>query len=827
MYRFLSGLFFLLLFPCILLAQRPGGPPAGKGLTGAISGAILDSLTRQPVEYVSVGVFDVGAGKLVSGGLTDARGVFRIADLPAGEYQIQVTFIGYAAKTVTGIKLTPQRPDHQAGDIVLMPQDQLLREIQVVGEAALIEAKPDKIVYNAEIDVTTKGGDAADVLRKVPLLAVDLDGNVSMRGSENIRVLINGRPSSIFNSNLADALKMMPADQIKSVEVITSPSAKYDAEGTAGIINIITRKKNIEGLAGSADLTGGTRSNRGNLNLSYGRGRLGINVSGGGHYSWPQEGITTFRREDYLLDTLNLLLQDGTNTSSRLGFRSNAGVEYTINASNTINGSVSVRGYRTTNDNQVQAQYSLGDLLAESYQRSVDGKSNRTGVEWELDYKHTFPQKEREWSFAFELNNDQDRANASYDQTYELPVNPVPSLEQNINLGDNIEFTAQTDYVQPIREGIQLETGFKATLRDIRSDFNFSRYDPDQVTWVEDPERTDVFHYQQHVYAGYLSSRVKLGARTNLIAGVRLETTDLDGSFETFDNPFANQYSNLLPSITLSRRLGEFNQVKISYNQRIQRPSQRHINPYVEYNDNRDITYGNPQLEPELVHQVEIGTNVFIKGNMISVTIFGRRTQDLIESLLRINEVGVSETSYENFGIRSAAGMNVFGTLNLGKLSLRGGFDFNAWEVSGTFEQEDLTNSGFDYNGRINATWSIRETLKLEAFTFFRSPSYTVQGKNPNWSMMSFGIKKEMFKKRLSLGINISQPFQENQQYIREITGTDFYQYSKTVRPVRSFGINVGYRFGKLDFNERSGKKKVNNNDLKEVEPASEGQFQG
>lgn len=821
------SLFTLFFLPILVFAQRPAGNTGGpKGLTGAITGTLLDSLTQTPVEYAAVGVIDAQTQKTVNGGLTDERGNFRITGLYAGQYSLQISFIGYASKSITGIKLTPQRPDHDAGEIQFVPESQLLEEVKVVGEAALIEAKPDKIVYNAERDVTSRGGDAADVLRKVPLLTVDFDGNVSMRGSDNVRILINGRPSSIFNSNLADALKMMPADQIKSVEVITSPSAKYDAEGTAGIINIITRKKNIEGLAGSVDLTGGTRHNRGNMNLNYGRGRLGINVSGGGHYSWPQEGTTAFRREEQSPDGFGLLLQDGTSTSDRLGFRTNAGLEYNINASNTINSSISVRGHHTKNENDVNSTYSLAENLVDAYNRAVDGKTTRTGWEWELDYKHDFPQEDREWSMALEVDHDIDDANSLYNQSYSFPVSLTPSLENNLNLGDNLELTAQADYTHPVGKHVKIETGLKATLRNIKSDFDYLLFDPDINQWTADPGRTDIFHYDQNVYAGYLNSTIKLGTKTNLIAGLRLETTDLQGDFDAFDNPFSNQYTNLLPNITLSKKTGQYNQVKISYNQRIQRPNQRHINPYVEYNDDRDISFGNPYLTPELVHQLELGTNIFLKGNMISVSLFGRRTEDLIESLLRINPEGISESTYENFGTRSAIGLNVFGTLNMGKVSLRGGFDVNAWEVSGSFEQEELTNSGYDYNGRMNATWSMSETLKMELFTFFRSPTFTVQGKNPNFSMFSFGIKKEMFNKRLTMGLNISQPFSENQEFVRELSGSDFYQYSRTIRPVRSFGLNLGYRFGKLDFNERSGKKKVNNNDLKEEE-GNDKEFQG
>ena len=796
------------LLPLLTNAQRPPGGTGGYGITGYVSGKVLDSISNKAIGYAAVGMVDQNTGKVINGGITDEKGSFKVGDLPKGMYRIQISFIGFASKEISGIMLTPQRPDLDYGTILLSQQSKLLEEVRVVGEVALIEAKPDRLVYNAENDVTTRGGDAADVLRKVPFLAVDFDGNVSLRGSENVRILINGRPSGIFNASIADALKMMPADQIKSVEVITSPSAKYDGEGTAGIINIITKKKNIEGLTGSADLTAGTRSNRGNANFSYGKGRLALNFSGGGHYGWPQEGSTSFRREEFGDAIPTLLTQDGFNTSSRLGFRTNAGMEYNFNAYNTITSSLSYRGYNSNNDNDVLSSYSVNNDPLEVYRRTTDGNSGRSGWDWEGTYEKTFSDSEKKWSVAFEVDNDGDHSEFEYDQRYTIPVSETSTLENNINEADNLEVTVQTDYVHPLGEKVIVETGALATVRNIESGFRYDLYDPDDGTWNEDPLRSDIFYYDQNVLAGYVSGTFNIDPKTTIIGGARLEFTGIDGSFERFASPFSNQYSKLLPNLMVSRKTGEYNQWRISYSQRIQRPTQRHVNPFVEYNDDRDISYGNPYLAPELVRQVEIGTNIFLKENMINLAIFGRRTEDLIESLLKINDEGISETTYENFGNKSAVGLNAYGSVNLGeKFSIRGGFDINAWWVEGIFDSEGLTNSGFDYNARANLTWSITKSLRAEGFCNFRSPTYTVQGKLPYWVMSSFAIKQELFKKKFTVGINIFQPFSENQTFEKEVSGDNFYQNNTTIRPSRSIGLNIGYRFGKLDFKERSGKK--------------------
>jgi ferric enterobactin receptor len=527
-----SILFFFFLFIPFFFGQQPGNYQGrAKGLTGVISGTLIDSITSEPVTFASVGILETTSGKVVNGGLSDDRGVFRINDVPEGQYTIQVSFIGYATKSIEGIELTPQHPDFNAGNISLSPESKLLEEVKVLGEAALIEAKPDKIVYNAEHDVTTRGGDASDVLRKVPLLAVDLDGNVSMRGSENVRILINGRPSGMFNSNIADALKMMPADQIKSVEVITAPSAKYDAEGTAGIINIITKKKNIEGLTGNTDVTTGTRSTRGNVNINYGKGRLGLNASGGGHFGYPQDGTSTLLREENLQSFTSILNQSGTTNTSRYGYRTGAGFEYNANAFNVINGSVSYRGGHNTNDNEILSQYNENEILVDSYLRKQESEFNRGGWDLELDFKHLFPKKDKEWSFSVELDRDNDHSDAEYGVYYVFPIDQVPTLDNNLNKGDNREWSIQTDYTHPFSDRWKVETGLKASLRNIESGFTYLQFDQDVMDWFINPERTDVFHYDQNVYAAYASSTSKIGEKSSVIAGLRMEVTNLYGAF--------------------------------------------------------------------------------------------------------------------------------------------------------------------------------------------------------------------------------------------------------------------------------------------------------
>ena len=344
MKKILTILILFLSVSITFSQQGNWGKPKGPSITGKITGQLMDSVSQQPVEFASVVLMDVKTGKETDGVISDEQGGFKFSEAKIGTYNVHISFLGYNDKVLKNIELTKKRPDVGLGGVKLEPSSISLETITVTGEAALIENRIDRIVFNNGKDPTGNIGDASDVLRKVPLLSVDLDGNVSLRGSSNIRILINGKPSGMFSSNVADALKMFPADQIKSVEVITVPTAKYDGEGSAGIINIITKKSQVNGFGGSVNSSIGTRSNTASLNLNLARGRFGLNGGGFAVWSPPRDAIWDFDRKDGLTSgNPRTLEQDGVNNSERIGFRGKFGAYYDINAYNSINSNISFK----------------------------------------------------------------------------------------------------------------------------------------------------------------------------------------------------------------------------------------------------------------------------------------------------------------------------------------------------------------------------------------------------------------------------------------------------------------------------------------------------
>ncbi len=811
----------LLLLATVGVAQRPGGGRYGGGassssIKGKITGIMVDSLSKETLPFVSVVVRNPRTKKDVTGGITNEKGEFKLVNIPVGTYQVLASFVGYGAWSKE-ITMTPKNPDVDLGKILLSSTYQELEEVTVEGQKELIVNKIDRIVYNAEQDVANAGGDAADVLRRAPLLNVDLEGNVSLRGSQNIQILINGKPSSIVASSPADALRAIPGDQIESVEVITTPSAKYDGEGTAGIVNIITKKKTPEGFAGNLNLSAGNISNRGVLGITAGRGRFGFNANGSTYYSLPRNGPSSFYREDRIGEQLRVLKEDGNSRSSRLGFFATASAFYDFNAYHALSSSFRLRGFSSTNDVTFNTNFvDPVNQITQNYERTSDSKNLFSGYEWSLDYAMKFPnQKERELNFAYKLDGN------VQDQEFIIGQNDLIgddlSLfrdERNNNDGDNTEQTFQVDYVHPISNNFKLETGGKGILRTVTSDFQYDVFNTDRGVYEADNNQTDVFNYYQDVVAGYVSSNIKLGDKIGIVAGSRYEYTAIRGDFAQQETEFSNDYQNILPSVIVNRKFGKFSSLKVSYNRRIQRPNLRFINPYVVVDNNRNISQGNPEIEPELTDQYELGFNTFIKKASVNAAVYYRKTTDVIESFLEVNPAGISVTSFRNIGESNSFGLNFYTSIKLFEIwTLRGGFNLFTYQAEGVIDGRRLSNNAILYNGNINSNLQLGKDWVIDLFGFYRAPNQTLQGRNPSFSLMSMGIRKNIWEKKGAIGIRIVEPFFQFKTFESELTGANFFQTSERNIPFRSFGINFQYKFGKLDFSQRQRRTKINNND--------------
>jgi len=768
-------------------AQFPGMGAAAPKVTGRITATIIDSLTKQPVDYASVSLIRVKDNKTINGALTDEKGKITLQNIAPDEYKFAVGFIGYTSKSII-VKTTLQKPDFSLGNVILVPTSSTLKEITVEGKKSMIENKIDRMVYNAEADATNAGGDATDVMRKVPMLSVDINGNVQLRGSA-VRVLINGKPSGTMANSVADALKMIPADQIKSVEVITSPSAKYDAEGSGGIINIITKKSNAQGVSGSVNTSAGTRQNTGAFNLTAKTGRLSMNTALGTMLAYPQTSRVAFVNRTTSNGVESIVSQDGNSDWSREMFNGSLGLDYDFNAYNNI--STNAKYSRFYNGGPGSSLYSINNVAARNV--SVSDMSN-ANLDWNIDYRRTSKRAGEEFSVAGQLTT----GNNSNDFTNTLSFPSVADLiTASHNIGRNKEYTAQTDYVYPFSKSVIFEVGGKGIFRTITSEYGNNT--------AQD------FDYSQNVGAAYSTISFNLSKSIQFKGGLRAEYTDINVN----DDSFKNDYFNLFPSAIISKTLKANTTLKLSYNRRVQRPSLNYLNPFRNESNQFSVFQGNPLLDPELSDNLEVGYSTYIKGSIINASIFYRRTQGIIENTNLVDQVDPSKilTTYTNVGRSESYGLNVFGSYNpKPKWTLMSNIGLNTYQVSNEVSNIN-TDTYLNYNLFLRSASTFKKGWALELFGVVNSPRRTFQGKTDAMFFYGGAVKKEILNKKGSIGINVLNPFNRDLNIKTETISANSYQSQDIRYPLRSFGINFSYNFGKLKFTE---KKKIKNDDVKQ-----------
>lgn len=800
-------LFSVITFGLFAQADRPRG-------NNKITGTVVDVASKQPVEFATIAVKDEG-GAVIDGAVADEKGKFSVARLASGKYIVTISFIGYETQE---IPVTIERKDVDMGTISLKEEAAILNEVVVEGQRALIEEKVDRLVYNAENDATAQGGDATDVLRRVPMLSVDLDGNVSLRGNSNILVLINNKPSSIMASSVADALKQIPADQIKSVEVITSPSARYDAEGSSGIINIITKKNTLQGLTLNIDAGAGYRGSNLGLNGNYRKGKMGFSLGGFGRANYNVTG--KFENRQLTQDTI-LNLQRARTLNEDIFGRYQFGWDYEINKYNLLAASVRYglrygRGFQ----NDLYTETRVNDVLTRSDLADVKTLNNSGTVDINFDYTRTFEKPSKEFSVSVLYSrNDRtdDFTNTSYDNDGFPDI-----IRRNDNKGLNEEITIQADYQTPINDKQIVEFGAKEIIRNVTSDYqSFTAIGPDG-TFTPDPGNNsgNIFRYSQDVTAGYLSYTVSLPKNYNLKAGARYEYTRIDAAFANPEGlPEVNipSFGNLVPSINLSKKIKN-STLRLSYNRRIRRPSIQFLNPNRQNPNPLFQNIGNPELTPELTDNYELSLSTNIKSTYLNISAFARNTFDAIQSVREARGDTIRIT-YQNIGEESAYGMSVFGNVMLGKLTLGGGGDV-FYSVLNNNVSDPLyaaRNNGWVIGGRIFSNYKLSDRWTIQAFGFFRGRQVNLQGFQGGFGTYSVAARREFKNKKGGIGIGIENFFTP-QFVIRGRTETPLIDQSNTnIRDVFSVRINFNYRIGKMSFeNQPRRRRSVNNDDLKE-----------
>jgi ferric enterobactin receptor len=807
MKKVLLSIVYLMIFACHVWAQN-------QEASFSIKGIVKDKVDGDGLEFSTVML--MSKDSIIKHGINaDSAGAFVFHGLANGMYDVTLFYIGFNKKTLT---VQVQDADVDLGVITMETEGgKMLKEVEIVDYKKLIEQRPDGLVYNADKDISAKGSTADQLLRKVPMVTVDLEGNVQMRGNGNVKVLIDGKPSTIIAASVKDVLKQIPADNIKSVEVITNPGAKYDAEGAAGVINIITKKSVIKGISGNANselsynvpkdfFTGSL-----GLSLNYRNNKFGLSFNGG-FSNWGMRMSSTAIRTDNPNTSIEQTLNQRTQFKGEGNWVwTQLSADYQIDSFQSIQGGMNFNPGNWNQYTQVDNQFD--PAIVPGFSRNTDSRSPRQNMGIYAVYTKKFKQNpKRTLDVLAQYAIDKSERNYTL-EGYALNNNIVNYKEENTNNRTNNEFTLQTDYVHPLKKYNQkIETGLKFINRAINSDYELRSWSLGQGSdLIIDPKRTNTLQYDQQVAAAYAQFSTSLSTKLSLILGARYEYTHINGHQQEYNSGFKSNFNNLLPNAILSYTLKNFSKFKLAYNQRIERPSIEYINPYVNYSDQYNTSQGNPLLVPENTHNIELGYSTFVKQTSINIATFYRHTGNAIEAVTTVGADQVGRTTFQNVAQNNTLGLDLFASTNLFNrlmMNINGNLYYKMLKSPSL----NITNNGWQYSGSLYASYKINERFAVAGFAMYNGNKIQLQGYQTGWYYYYLGLQTTLLKGKGTLtlsGENFLNP---------EIHMTTHYNYQNAIYDVKSIytgrGVKLSFSvsFGKMQFFK---KKTIRNTDLK------------
>ena len=778
-----------------------------------VTGKIIDSVSAQPIEYATITLFRQGSLKPLTGTSTDNKGIFSIDSLQPGNYRLVIEFIGYGSKTRI-IKLTSTQPNLSLANIPLSGQAQTLTGVTVTGQKKVIENTIDKMVFNAERDISAQTGTASDLLQKVPQVSVDVDGNVELAGSGNVLFLINGKPSTIFGSNIADVLQSIPASQIKSVEVITNPGAKYDAQGTGGIINIILKRSTLQGINGNISLTGGTIAQFGSININARKGKFGLNAFLNGNGRLTTTTPTSFQRTstDTAAKTTDILQQNSNPDFTRHGIQSGVGFDWSPGEQNSLSGALNYADFgnhRSGNVNQSEQQQNTpgGPYSDTNSTNRTSSAFHQYSFDPSLDFKHTFANTDQQLEIVLDGSFSHNLATAANDQ-YLSPQDSLIYGTRNNNPAVESEYEAKMDYVQPLQKQLKLGLGAKLSGDDISSIGNALVWQPASATYTFNSALSNSLNYHQKVYAGYAELNFPISKSIDGRLGGRYERTQVNAFYANAHQNIDHGYNTWIPSIFLMKRIGETQTVKLSFALRINRPEYFDLNPFINTSDPKNITTGNPKLNPEIWDRLEASYNKDLgKTGSFMITLYYRQSNgDIQPFIVYYPAIQVGDTTYtnvavttqKNIGIEENAGTNVFFDLHIND-------KFNIRSNTIVFYRHTINHVDPGYNSstviyrtNVNASYQVTSNFATELFGIFNSHHHEAQGFYPAVVWYSLAFRKLFWDKKGSLALTVNNIFSKYVDQRTDLYGPGFVSSNLRRVPYRYVALNFTWKFGKL-----------------------------
>lgn len=770
-----------------------------------LTAVVKDPTTGQPLENASITL----KGRKNFNTLTNNKGIFTITGLPAGTYDLSIAFVGYTSYQRANLNVGTTNID--LGDITLQSKTTILEKAVVTGSRPLLENKVDRIVYNVDRDVTSQGGVATDVLRKIPQVSVDVNGNVELLGNPSILFLVNGKKSTIFGNSIVDALQSIPASQIQSIEVMSSPGSKYDATGTGGVINIILKKNKSEGFSGTVNATAGTRQENGSFNLTYKKN----NVTVSGYFSGTDQLNVSTRTNnqrnstDTATGSHYFLGQQGNSDFNRFGYRTGLGLDWDVTPLNNLAVSFAFNEFgNSTNglfDQHNTGSNASGGSLYDQYNtRAANNRLRNNSADISLDYTRKFHRDKEQLSFSFLYSTGQN--NTSYIQSQRtIPGDSIFSGSTSSNPGRDRLTSFALDYAYPVTKGFLLEMGAKTEIETLISDANVYSFSPAAYSYVFDPQQSYGSTFRREVYAGYVSASFKLWDWLNVIAGLREEYTVNKAFYSNSGHVKIPDYNNLAPNLTLSHPFNDNQTLKFSYAYRLERPEYRDLNPFLNLADPQNIVTGNPDIRPEIGHDFQLGYNYSItRDNNLDVTLVYTHNSPDIKSYttfyptFRVGDstyTNVNVTRRDNIASEDRWGLVLGGSFSpFPKFTIRPGIQLYERQTNNIYSIPQKI-SGFEHRWNMNANYQFPHGLIIEGFGNYRS-GIRWQGRTAGFLTYTFALRQQLWGGKGSLGLVAVNAFANYLTQHSTVEGVGFVSDNRLEIPYRSFGINFLYKFG-------------------------------
>ncbi len=753
----MSSLFTRFLFIALLLAV----PVLAKAQT-TLTGTALESDGTTPVSFATAIAYGLPDSNMVANATTDLDGGFSLS-LKPGRYYLELQFLGYADKVISGVEVAPSGKTIDLGPVTMLSSDVALDLVEVTAERSTVALKLDKRVFTVGKDLTSVGSTAADILNSVPSVTVDTEGAVKLRGGGGVRILVDGKPSAMLSSGDLNALQRMQGDIIESIEVITNPSAKYEAEGEAGIINIVLKKDKKKGFNGSfGGNVGAPHNHAASYNLNYRQGDLNFFSNFGiGYRRAPGGGSSTQRFFDEAGKLTSAYDQTTDQDRGGLGGNIQLGLDWYITPRDVLTGALLYRKSVDVNNADVVYRDLDAELdpTATTLRRGVED-SNNDQFESSLTYKRTFDREDQEWTVDFKYILDDDLELTDFRQvTRPLLVDPIldpifPITRQNAsNTEYETNLLLQTDYVHPFNDSLKLEGGMRTALRTIRNAYFVEEATQGgEFTTLEGFD--DELEYTENIYAAYLIGSAEFG-KVGLQAGLRGELSDINAVLAKAGTESPQNYFNLFPSASVSYQFTELTQLQASYSRRLSRPYFRLLLPFSNFNDPRGIPVGNPSLAPEYSDSYELSALRYLPKGSVLASVYYRRTTGVIERLVLPQGDGTSVRFPVNLATRDAYGVEVTASYDLAAW-WKFNADFNLYtaDLVGTYEGQFFSADIASWSGRVGSKFDVTERLQVQGTFDYRAPENTAQGRNLELYSFDVGASLDVLAGRGTLTLS-------------------------------------------------------------------------